>query len=117
MKSKHSSGERALRIELVRARAALERQSLARDVRELGEALKPGVLFRGWLPSMAAKARPLDWLGHGLALTRRYPLLASAASTVLSGIGKRHRWWRLGSSLLLGWQLVRSVGKPERGPH
>ncbi|HEY9459795.1 MAG TPA: hypothetical protein VIR04_03230 [Paralcaligenes sp.] len=100
--------ERPERIELARARAALERQSLERGIRNLEESLKPATLFRGLLPKSVAQSGSLGWLGQGLLLTQRYPLLASGASALISGLGKRHRWLRLGAGLLLGWQLARS---------
>jgi hypothetical protein len=108
MKKNFSVGERPLRIELARARAALERQSLERGVRSLEESLKPATLLRGLLPKLVSRSGSLGWLGQGLLLTQRYPLLASGASALMSGLGRRHRWWRLGAGLLLGWQLARS---------
>lgn len=112
MKKIHSVGEQALRIELARARAELERQSLARGIRNLEESLKPSNILRGLFPKLVSKRQSLHWLGRGLALTQRYPLLASGASALMSGLGKRHRLWRLGAGLLLGWQIAHS-GRPK----
>lgn len=108
MKKTFSANERSLRIELARARAALERQSLERGVRNLEESLKPATLLRGLLPKLVSQSGSLGWLGQGLLLTQRYPLLASGVSALISGLGRRHRWWRLGAGLLLGWQLAHS---------
>ncbi|MGB3289215.1 MAG: hypothetical protein WBA83_08080, partial [Burkholderiaceae bacterium] len=96
MKPNAPANDRAIRIELLRARAALERQSMARGVRNLGDALTPGALLRSAFPKAAAKS-PSDWILQALALTRRYPLLASSASAILGGVGKRRRWLRIGA--------------------
>ncbi|MEO6958983.1 MAG: hypothetical protein ABI228_01170 [Burkholderiaceae bacterium] len=108
MKKNISAGERPVRIELARARAALERQSLERGVRNLEESLRPATLFRGLLSKSVSRSGSLGWLEQGLLLTQRYPLLASGAGALISGLGRRHRWLRLGAGLLLGWQLARS---------
>src|SRR5690606_28304745 len=95
--------ERALQIELVRTRAALERQAMLRGVHNLADSLTPGAIMRSAFPRATSKSAS-DWLFQLLNLTRRYPLLASSASAVLSGVGKRRRWWRIGAGLLLSWQ-------------
>ena len=109
MTKKNPVVERALRIELVRARAALERQRLARSASNLAESLTPAALVKSILPTSFSRNRPSDWLLQGVGIMRRYPLLASSASTLLSGVGKRHRWWKIGAGLLLSWQVARSM--------
>ncbi|NYT58913.1 hypothetical protein H0A65_08245 [Alcaligenaceae bacterium] len=104
--------ERALQIELVRTRAALERQAMLRGVRDLGNALTPGAVLRSAFPRAASKSAS-DWLFQLFTLTRRYPLLASSASALLSGVGKRRRWWRIGAGLLLSWQVARSMNRKQ----
>ena len=50
-KESMSAQERAIRIELLRARAALERQALSQQIHELGGELSPGNLLRSVAPS------------------------------------------------------------------
>ncbi|NGM87146.1 hypothetical protein G5B35_07460 [Parapusillimonas sp. SGNA-6] len=110
MKQSWTSKERALHIEVVRARAALERQNLASNVKVLSHSLTPGALFKGLLFGKSSRSRsPADLVFRALTLTRRYPLLASSVSAVLSGVGKRRRWWRIAGGLLLSWQLARAM--------
>jgi hypothetical protein len=116
MKKPLSADERALRIELARTRAAIERQTLELNIQELGSALQPSRLLAGLFPRLASKARPTAWLQQGMSLTRRYPLLFATVSTVLSRVGKRHRWGRLGAGLLLSWQIARAMGLGESKP-
>lgn len=112
MKPSQPARERALKIELLRARAALERQSMARGVRDLGQALTPRAMLRSAFPKASSKS-PTDWIFQALTLTRRYPLLASSVSAVLGGMGKRRRWWRIGAGLLLSWQVARSMNRKD----
>ncbi|HWK72623.1 hypothetical protein [Pollutimonas sp. M17] len=112
MKPTSPAKERALKIELLRARAALERQSMARSVQNLGVAFTPRGLLRSVFPRASSKS-PSDWIFQALTLTRRYPLLASSVSAVLGGVGKRRRWWRIGAGLLLSWQVARMSRKDD----
>ncbi|TEA80118.1 hypothetical protein [Allopusillimonas ginsengisoli] len=108
--NRNSARERAVRIELARARAALERQAVARDARELAASLRPGALAHSAFPRLSSRSAS-QWVLEAVTLTRRYPLLASGASALLSGLGKgkRRRWWRIGAGLLLSWQLARNM--------
>lgn len=110
MKKSMSPADRALQIELVRARAALERQSLGRNVNELAQSLAPSALMGSFFPRLSSQ-KPSDWLFKAFALTRQYPLLASAASALFTGVGKRRRLWRIGAGLLLSWQVARAMKK------
>jgi hypothetical protein len=110
VKQSWSSKERALHIEVIRARAALERQTLASNVKMLSQSLTPSALIKGLIFGHSRRSRsPVDVLFKALTLTRRYPLLASSASALLSGVGKRRRWWRIAGGLLLSWQLARTM--------
>jgi len=109
---KTKPGDRALRIELIRARAALERQTLIRTTGNLRASLRPAALVRGLIPRSISKVRPVDLVFQGITLARRYPLLTSSVSAVLSGVGKRRRWWRIAAGLLVSWQLARSLRNP-----
>jgi len=110
MKKSLSAAERTLQIELVRARAAIERQSLVNNIENLGQSFKPASLMHAFFPRLSSKG-PSDWIFQALSLTRQYPLLASSASALLSGIGKRRRLWRIAASLLLSWQVARAMKK------
>lgn len=100
---------REVKIELLRARAAIERQTLANGFRHLGQDIKPASLLRGLLPASISRTRPTDLLFQGFSLMRRYPFIVSTASALLSGVRKRHHLLRLGAGLLLSWQVARSM--------
>lgn len=101
---------REAHIELLRARAAIERQTLRNSFRHLGNDLQPSALLRSLLPASLGRKRPTDWLFQGLGLMKRYPFLVSAVSTVFSGARKKHRLLRMGAGLLISWQLARGLG-------
>lgn len=105
-----STGERALRIELLRARAALERQSFVYSARSVHDSLTPMGIVRSVFPRMAKKG-PADWLLQGFSVARRYPFLASGLSALVSGAGRRRGLWRVAVGLLLSWQVVRALGR------
>lgn len=95
--------DRAVRIELLRARAAIERETLAESIVQAGRALAPATLASQILPSLAGrKTGKLLWQAFGLA--RRYPLISSSVSALIMG-GKRGRMFKLLASSLAGWQL------------
>ncbi|ANY16966.1 hypothetical protein [Bordetella pseudohinzii] len=103
--------ERQVRIELLRARAAIEREGLAQSIAEAGQALEPANLVRGLLPRLSQSGAS-QWMWQAYRLARRYPIVSSAASALFMGGGKRLgalRWAGLG---LVGWQLVRAWLKP-----
>lgn len=100
---------REVRIELLRARAALERQTLGTSIRHLGQDLKPSALLRSLLPGSVSRKRPTDWLFQGLSLMRRYPFMVSTVSALLSGVRRRRRLLRVAAGLLLSWQVARNM--------
>jgi len=107
---------REVKIELLRARAAIERQTLHNSLHHLGQDLQPRALLRSLLPAAVSRKRPTDWLFQGVGLMRRYPFIVSTASALLSGVRKRHRLLRLGAGLLLSWQVARNMGgRDDRG--
>lgn len=108
MKDSLSPQERALRIELVRARAALERQAMARSVRDIGSSLHPRALMRGLMPRASGRSAS-DWIFRAVSLARRYPLLTSSVSAMVTGAARRKSWWRIAAGLLLSWQIARSM--------
>ena len=101
---------REARLELLQARAAVERQTLRHTVRHLGNDLQPAALLRSLVPASLGRKRPADWLFQGLGLVRRYPFLVSTVSALFTGARKKHRLLRLGAGLLLSWQLARNLG-------
>jgi len=105
-----TSREREIKIELLRARAAIERQTLRNSLHHLGQDLQPSALLRSLLPSSVGRKRPTDWLFQGVGLMKRYPFLVSTVSALFSGVRKRHRLLRMGAGLLLSWQLARGLG-------
>ncbi len=96
---------RAVRIELLRARAALERQSLCQYSRALGQQLQPGNLLSSVTPEFSARGVG-TWVQQAFRLSRRYPFLLSSASSVLSMFGGR--WVKVAAVGLLGWRLFAS---------
>ena len=105
------SRDRALRIELLRARAAIERQSLAHGFQHLGASLTPRGLLESFLPRTARKS-PSDVLMRVFSMSRRYPLLLSLGSAVLSTAARRRlRWWKLAAAAAAAWQVSRSLRK------
>ncbi len=102
--SNHHSREvdRLVRIELLRARAAVERQSLAGRAGQLCDDLDP----RSWLGRFTG-ARGGNLLLQGVGLLRRYPFLTSALSTLL--LGKRWRLLKLGGAALAAVLAARAA--------
>jgi len=111
--------DRAVRIELLRARAAIERESLAHDIASASRALEPRNLLKRWLPGLArGNLSSLVW--QGVSLARRYPFISSTVSALVMGRrGKRSRLLRLAGGALLGWQVFkawRDTRGPDTGP-
>lgn len=113
MKKTLSAHDRALQIELVRARAAIERQNLRHNVCDLMQAVRPGALLRNAIPEFSGSkgGSLLNWAFNLLSLSRRYPLLTTGASALLSGAGRRHRLLKMGLGLFVAWQISRSRPK------
>lgn len=109
-----SSSERMVRIELVRARAALERRRLLRSTERLAEAAQPAELVRSLMPSglqSLGSKRPSDWVAQAVSLGQRYPMLLSSLSSLIPVLGRKRKLMRLGAGLLLGWQIARKASK------
>jgi hypothetical protein len=112
MNDRTSRSRQELRIEVLRARAALERQALRRHVAQAGAALRPSALLHAALPRLLPRGGR-GWLADGLSLARRYPLLVSLASALLTGRRRGRSWLRLGAGLLLGLQAWRMRDRDE----
>lgn len=109
--SRSTMRDRALRIELLRARAAIERQNLSKGVQYLGDTLTPRGLLDSFLPRGARKS-PSDFLLSAMSLTKRYPMVLSLGSTLLTAAARRRlRWWKLAAGAVLAWQAARNLRK------
>src|SRR5690606_9655901 len=92
---KLTSQDRAVRIELLRARAAMERQGFAHGVTELRESLTPRGLLESVFPKSKRKS-PSDLAMQAFSFSRRYPMVLSLGSALLSTAARRRmRWWKL----------------------
>lgn len=101
--------ERAIRIELLRARAAIERQGLAHGVADVRESLTPRNLLESFLPRSRRRAASSGLLLQMLNLTRSYPMVLSLGSAVLSTVARRRmRLWKLAGGAALAWLLARN---------
>ena len=102
--------DRAVRIELLRARAALEREALCQRVSHLGNSvsragnvLRPLTLFSGMFRSRNAPQLFMRMAG----LAGRYPVLTSTVSAWMMG-RKRSRLLKLASAGLVALQVYRA---------
>lgn len=112
-----SADERAVRIELVRARAALERRRLLRSTERLTQSSSPAELVRSFIPASLqslGSGNAGDLLGQAVGFARRYPMLLSSLSSLIPVFGRRKRLMRFGVGLLLSWQIARKVGNNKR---
>jgi|HigsolmetaGSP12D_1036236.scaffolds.fasta_scaffold00024_19 hypothetical protein len=112
------AADRAVRIELLRARAALERESLRRHAGQLGRSvsragnvLRPLTLFSG----MARSGNAAQLVMRLAGLAGRYPVLTSTLSAWMMG-RKRSRLLKLASAALVGWQVYRAWRERTPGP-
>ena len=104
--------DRKVRIEILRARAALEREQMCYLTQQLGSSLQPerlwdvarGRLTQGFSSSFSGMAKIGPWWDFVWSFGRRYPLLMSGASAIAGTlIGKKK--WRLGAAALTAWRL------------
>lgn len=107
--------DRQVRIEMLRARAALERETLAQRLIETGHDLAPSNLIRSLLPASMAGliggggARGgMSMLWQAVSLARRYPIVSSTLSSALLGGGKRRGLLKLAGAGVAGWQLFKA---------
>ncbi len=109
---------RELRLELLRARAAIERQNLRKYSGQVADDIAPGNLLKGLLPSglgELGRGGAVDVLAQGAGLLARYPFLLSAFTGLLSRRGRSGRQW-LGVVVgaVLGWQALRLVRQQKK---
>lgn len=102
--------DRAVRIELLRARAAVERESLVLGLAEAGRELSPSHLLKGLLPGLgglgSGNSSRLAW--QAFSLLRRYPFIMSGVSAVFLGGNKRSKLLKLAAGAAVGWQAFRA---------
>ncbi|HCW17807.1 MULTISPECIES: hypothetical protein [unclassified Achromobacter] len=106
MSKRSPTVDRAVRIELLRARAAIERESLAQGIISTGRRLEPSSILRGLLPRLASGGAS-RWALQAITLARRYPLVSSSLSTLLMRGGKRFKLLKVAGGALVGWQLYK----------
>lgn len=108
--SKSSPGrDRAVRIELLQARAAIERQSMVHGMQHLRESLTPRGLLESVMPK-GPRRSPSDMMMQAFSFTRRYPMVLSLGSALLSTAARRRmRWWKLAAGALVAWQASRNL--------
>lgn len=115
MSRRNSSRDRAVRIELLRARAAIERQSVVHNVQSLGQSLTPRGLLETFMPRLGSGGRrkpPSDLLMQAFSFSRRYPMVLSMGTALLSKAARRKiRWWKLAAGAVLAWQASRNLRK------
>lgn len=106
-----SDDERAIRIELAQARAALERRRLRRSGCRLADDLQPSNLARSLMPQFGGGGGSSfslsDLVGRAVRLTQRYPMLLSGVSSLVPILGRRSRLMRLAGGVLLAWKFLK----------
>jgi hypothetical protein len=96
----------ALRIELARARAAIERENLAQGVETFSHTIKPSSLLRRLAANLASRhGLLLGW--QSLRWLQRYPIISSSLSALLLRGGKRFGLLKLSGAAFVAWQLLK----------
>lgn len=108
MNKRSPTVDRAVRIELLRARAAIERESLAQNIVSAGRRLEPGALLRGLLPGLASGGAS-RWAMQAITLARRYPFVSSSLSAMFMRGGKRSKLLKLAGGAFVGWQILKAL--------
>lgn len=112
MSKPNSHLERQVRIELLRARAAVERQEMCLLTRQIGQSLQPehifdlfkGQLSKSFSSNFGSHTKTGHWLDFLLSFGKRYPLLVSGASALAGSVMSKKKW-RLGALALTSWRL------------
>lgn len=110
MRRSSSFTDRQARIELLRTRAGLERETLARQLTQVARAWRPGLLLRATLAGLSAGKKD-GWsaLPARLAgLIKRYPVLGSTLSSLLLGRIGSQGIVRAATIGLAGWELYKA---------
>lgn len=100
--------ERALRKELLQARAAVERQSLRRATCALVHGFSPAALLGSMVPKSLSGKSVGSALVQGARFLSRYPFLLSSLSGLFSGRGRsKARLLKAGVGAVTVWQVIR----------
>jgi hypothetical protein len=94
-----ASFERAVRIEMLRAKAAVERHTIAAHARTLADDFNIKRVVTGWLPGQSG-----GLLSQGIQLASRYPYIIS--SLFSSRRFRTIRWVSVLAVGALAWGLV-----------
>ncbi|CAM5215735.1 hypothetical protein CDEF62S_02512 [Castellaniella defragrans] len=108
-----SAQDRRLRIELLRLQAGYERLRFTHSACALAHSLRPDALMARAHDHLSGMG--LGWLDRGLGLVRRFPVVLSLASALLSGPGRRRVLVKsvlIGSLLWLARRPSRKDGAP-----
>lgn len=93
-----------IRVELLRARAAIERDDLRKSVQQFNEKIQPSSIVSSLVG--AGRSSLLGGWGNLLfSASTRYPLLLSLFSSMLGGVGGKKL--KTGAVALIGWKLFR----------
>ena len=103
MAKRSPSIDRAVRIEPLRARAAIERESWPR-ASPAPAASWSRPRLKSLLPGLAS-SNASRWALQAIGLARRYPLVSSSLSAMFMRGGKRFRLLKVAAGALVGWQL------------
>ena len=101
-----NGSDRRARIELLRARALVERMMLRRAACDALEGLRPESLASD--ASVGLRAAGMGWLTAAIRTVRRYPLVLSLASSAISGVRRGNPYARVGMLALVAWRLLRA---------
>lgn len=93
-----TAADRRMRIELLRMRAGYERLAVQRSACRLAGELRPESLVAHVRDRLGSAG--LGWLGGGLQALRRYPVLLSILTSVVSN--RRRRGIALKTALIAG---------------
>jgi hypothetical protein len=110
MRRSSSLSDRQARIELLRTRAALERETLARQLARATQAWRPGLLLRAALAGLGVGKKG-GWSAlpaQVVALIKRYPVLGSTLSSLLLGKIGSQSIVRVVTIGLAGWELYKA---------
>jgi len=96
--------ERALKIEMLRARAAIERKAISNQAGRLCHAIDPRVQIANFMPRSAS-----GLLGQLSQVALRYPFLLSSGATLLTKqLARPKRILAVGAAALAIWFLGRN---------
>ncbi len=95
---RESAADRRLRIELLRMRAGYERMAVRRSACQLAGELRPETLVAQARDRLGSVG--LGWLGGGIQILRRYPVLLSLLTSVVSN--RQRRGIALKTALIAG---------------